>query len=193
MFSVTKNKPKYLSTENAICSIEKFPRLHLTFLKHQQTSDWTDCSKVNINEESWPHFSGNAFLYTVFMMTVKPLWCPIATSLGIFLRYTLLRTLYPGAPKRTLPAWWGTEDTYRFGLGGVEQVFEGFVCCPQQRPDRTGPFLSVFFSSLFRIVAQECTKEARVGVLHQFDLHRPIQILSYGRRYQLNVRINIQA
>lgn len=90
---------------------------------------------------------------------------------------------------RDSPMRWVRKDTYRFWLGGVEQVLEGFVCCPQQRPDRTGPFLSVFFSSLFRIVAQECTKEARVGVLHQFDLQRPIQIQSYGKRHQLNARM----
>lgn len=84
----------------------------------------------------------------------------------------------------------GAEGTYRFGLGGVEQVFEGFVCCPQQRPDRTGPFLSVLLSSLFRIVAQECSKEARVGVLHQFHLHRATQIPSDVRRNQLDKRIN---
>lgn len=84
--------------------------------------------------------------------------------LGISLRCTLVGLA--AGPK-------GLEDTYRFRLGGVEQVFEGFVCCPQQRPDRAGPFLSVFLSSLFRIVAQECTKEAGVGVLHQLHLHRP--------------------
>lgn len=75
---------------------------------------------------------------------------------------------------------WGT---YRFRLGGVEQVFEGFVCCPQQRPDRAGPFLSVFLSSLFRIVAQECSKEAGVGVLHQLYLHRDTHTASAGTRH----------
>lgn len=114
-----------------------------------------------------------------------PFWHKLGYSLKVHVFENIV-------PTGTLPARWGMEHTYRFRLGGVEQVFEGFVCCPQQRPDRTGPFLSVFFSSLFRIVAQECTKEARVGVLHQFHLHRSIQALSYGRRYQLNMRINIQ-
>lgn len=110
--------------------------------------------------------------------------------LGIALWDTLWEHQTWESPERQrLSMRWVRKDTYRFWLGGVEQVLEGFVCCPQQRPDRTGPFLSVFFSSFFRIVAQECTKEARVGVLHQFDLQRPIQIQSYGRRHQLNARM----
>lgn len=122
-------------------------------------------------------------LYAAFLVPVNPQDVPLLQP-GYLLKAHTSANIILASPLRDSPMWKGLQDTYRFRLGGVEQVFEGFVCCPQQRPDRTGPFLSVFFSSLFRIVAQECTKEARVGVLHQFDLQRPIQIQSYGRRYQ---------